>query len=167
MACDIIRLDQERMVRYKSSWDTYLLIEVTWEFYVVNKYLLYERRWGGLLSSYPGLTILVIDFYSEMVVRRYLLRSFASGCCPSHWDFPSSGSLFLAWTFATHSIVTPCPLNLAFLNTYYVITPPKILFLPRKQVQTLQYGPPRPGGYVSLHIFFSCYYLPCPQAPRL
>lgn len=79
MACDIIRLEQERMVRYKPSWDTYLLIEVTWEFYVVNKYLLYERRWGGLLSSYPGLTILVIDFYSEMVVRRYLLRSLPVG----------------------------------------------------------------------------------------
>ena len=57
MACHIIRLEQERMTRYKSSWETYLLIEVIWELYVANKYLGYERRWGGLLPSYPGLTI--------------------------------------------------------------------------------------------------------------
>ena len=57
MACHIIRLEQERMTRYKSSWDTYLLIEVIWELHVANKYLGYERRWGGLLLSHPGLMI--------------------------------------------------------------------------------------------------------------
>lgn len=51
MACDIIRLEQERMIRYKSSWDTYLLIEVIWELYVANKYLGYERRWGRALAQ--------------------------------------------------------------------------------------------------------------------
>lgn len=138
MACDIIRLEQERMVRYKPSWDTYLLARVTWEFYVVNTMLAVWRRWGGLLSQLSRPDNSSYRLLQWDGCTKIPLEIFASGCCrPSHWDFPSSGSLFLAWTFAFVHLLLPCPLNLAFLNTYYVIPPPKILFLPQKQVQTL------------------------------
>lgn len=95
-----------------------------------------------------------------MVIKRYLLRSFASGCCRhSHWDFHSLGSSFLPRPLPhTKVLVTPWLLYLAFLNTDLMMSPCcfKAALSYRSKSKLLSLVPKSfPDWYNTLHFSFS------------